>query len=229
MKCRYCNSEIADDSVYCEFCGKKLVGKHINFLIVLGVLLGIGIVGGITAFVLYQNNNFVGEAISPMTVEKTLSPEERAELIAQGYVDLGLPSGTLWKDRNECGFYDYDEAIQLFGDTLPTKEQFQELIDYCQWTWGGWGNTPAHYTVTGPNQSSVIFTIEGYQTPDGEIYGQTQCGIYWSSTKNEESENSYCLHAYREYNSDNSQKEKDDIFVTNEVYQTLRKSVHLAK
>ena len=31
-----------------------------------------------------------------------------------GYVDLGLPSGTLWKDKNENGFFTYDEAVSRF-------------------------------------------------------------------------------------------------------------------
>ncbi|HJJ45480.1 MAG TPA: hypothetical protein O0Y17_00165 [Methanocorpusculum sp.] len=44
-----------------------------------------------------------------------------------GYVDLGLPSGTLWKDKNESGgFYTYDEAMKAFGNNLPTMEQFEE-------------------------------------------------------------------------------------------------------
>ena len=58
-----------------------------------------------------------------------------------GYVDLGLPSGTKWKADNEANpndendFYTYDKALAAFGNQLPTKEQFQELIDNCLWSW----------------------------------------------------------------------------------------------
>ncbi|MCQ2271186.1 MAG: hypothetical protein MJZ72_00120 [Bacteroidales bacterium] len=44
------------------------------------------------------------------------------QIKAQEYVDLGLPSGTKWKDKNESGFYDYDAAVRSFGSKLPTKE-----------------------------------------------------------------------------------------------------------
>ena len=45
-----------------------------------------------------------------------------------GYTDLGLPSGTKWKNFNATGFYTYDEAVSKFGNRLPTKEQWEELL-----------------------------------------------------------------------------------------------------
>ena len=54
------------------------------------------------------------------------------------YVDLGLPSGTLWKSKNEKGmYYTYGEAVRQFGDQLPTREQFAELKAFCSWTQQG--------------------------------------------------------------------------------------------
>lgn len=58
-----------------------------------------------------------------------------------GYVDLGLSSGTLWADRNVGAvsiedngcYFTFDEA--LMKGNVPNKEQFQELIDECEWTW----------------------------------------------------------------------------------------------
>ena len=53
-------------------------------------------------------------------------------LNAQEYVDLGLPSGTLWKSKNENGFfYNHSSAVLDYGDNLPSKEQFKELADNC--------------------------------------------------------------------------------------------------
>ena len=96
------------------------------------------------------------------------------------YVDMGLPSGTLWKSENEsCGHITYNEAISLFYNNLPTKEQWEELIGCCTWTWTGNG-----YNVVGKNNNSIFFPACG-------IYGDAkkkkcikpgEFGMYWSST-----------------------------------------------
>lgn len=112
-------------------------------------------------------------------IERQEAAERRAaELKALGLVDLGLPSGTLWKDKNEeGGFYTYEQAINKFGDELPTKEQFEELKRKCQWTWTGNG-----YKVTGPNGNSISLPAAGYRYCDGGVYYVGSYGYYWSST-----------------------------------------------
>lgn len=97
------------------------------------------------------------------TTQSTISNSE--------YVDLGLPSGTLWKTKNEKGvYYAYDEAITLFGNQLPSKDHFLELRACCEWTWNGNG-----YLITGANGNSIILhtTIN-----DGNKLG----AYYWTST-----------------------------------------------
>ena len=94
-----------------------------------------------------------------------------------GYTDLGLPSGTIWKNFNATGFYTYDEAVSQFGNRLPTKEQWEELKDECQWSWNGSG-----YKVTGPNGNSIVLPASGCRYCDGSVYGVGICGCYWSST-----------------------------------------------
>ena len=93
------------------------------------------------------------------------------------WVDLGLPSGTLWKDSNEDGYYAYDEAVRKFGSRLPTKAQFEELKDKCTWTWMGNG-----YKVTGPNGNSITLPAAGYRSCYGDVYCVGTYGTYWSST-----------------------------------------------
>lgn len=102
-----------------------------------------------------------------------------AELKAQGLlVDLGLPSGTLWRDKNEeGGFYSYDEAVSQFGNRLPTKEQWGELRAECQWSWTGSG-----YKVTGPNGNSITLPAAGYRDCHGNVGGVGSSSCYWSST-----------------------------------------------
>lgn len=104
--------------------------------------------------------------------------------VAQGYTDLGLPSGTIWKDFNATGFYTYDEAISQFGNRLPTKAQWEELKAECQWSWTGSG-----YKVTGPNGNSISLPAAGARLCDGSVGSS---GDYWSSTP-EGSENAWRL------------------------------------
>ena len=107
---------------------------------------------------------------------------------AQEYVDLGLPSGTLWKDKNEDGgFYRYDEAISKYGSALPTKEQFEELKYSCQWIWTGNG-----YKVIGPSGKSIFLPAEGYRKLNGEVIEVGEGGNYWSSTPYGSREALYC-------------------------------------
>ena len=94
------------------------------------------------------------------------------------YVDLGLPSGTLWKSKNEKGmYYTYDEAVSQFGDKLPTREQFAELQACCTWTWNGKG-----YVVEGENGNSIVLQAAGDRSCDGDVYCVGKQGFYWSST-----------------------------------------------
>lgn len=94
------------------------------------------------------------------------------------WVDLGLPSGTLWKNRNEdAGYYTYEQAVNKFGNSLPTKEQWEELQNKCRWTWTGSG-----YKVVGPNGQSIYLSAEGIRNCNGDVYDVVSRGYYWSST-----------------------------------------------
>jgi hypothetical protein len=94
-----------------------------------------------------------------------------------GYVDLGLPSGTLWKSTNEPGFYTYDDALKSFGDSLPTKAQLDELKYYCEWIWEGRG-----FKVVGPNGDFIFLPAAGYRNCSGGVDYEGSYGLYWSST-----------------------------------------------
>lgn len=82
--------------------------------------------------------------------------------VPEGYVDLGLPSGTFWKSRNEAGFYNYSEAMRQFGQRVPSSKQWEELEEYCKWIWYGSG-----YTVVGPNGNSIKLPAVGDHYCDG--------------------------------------------------------------
>ena len=117
----------------------------------------------------------------------------RQELLSQGLVDLGLPSGTLWKNANEGGDnarYTYDDAVRKFGNKLPTKQQLEELENKCTWTWTGSG-----YKVIGPNGNSILLPAAGCRYCDGDVDDVGTYGYFWSYTPND-SGNALCLYFY---------------------------------
>ena len=83
------------------------------------------------------------------------------------YVDLGLPSGTLWaseyvKEKGKVLYLPYCEAKRY---QLPTKEQWEELVKVCRFlyeteTWGDIEELKKA-TCIGPNGKSIIFGGEG--------------------------------------------------------------------
>lgn len=125
---------------------------------------------------------WVGQSVRLVMTEKELN--RLAKLKAQGWIDLGLPSGTLWKDENEWnnaddhGFYTYDDAVRAFGNSMPTKEQWEELKNNCRWTWTGRG-----YKVVGPNGNSTVLPAAGGRYCDcgGRVFYVGTYGSYWSS------------------------------------------------
>lgn len=99
---------------------------------------------------------------------------------ARTYVDLGLPSHTRWATTNENGLYTYDQAMNNFGQNIPSKVQWEELMDYCNWKWTGRG-----YKIIGPNNNSIFLPAEGRRKCDGTLYNDYTKGYYWTSTLEE--------------------------------------------
>lgn len=65
--------------------------------------------------------------------------------------------------------------------SIPTKEDWQELIDNCRWT-----RYDNHFMVRGPNGSVIILPSTGYK--DGlNTYDAGVEGCYWSSSLDEQS------------------------------------------
>ena len=105
-------------------------------------------------------------------------PEQLKTIIMDdSYVDLGLPSGTKWKAKNEEGLLDFDSAIKKYKRDMPTVKQWEELKKQCQWKWHENG-----YIVTGPNGVSIFLPAEGYRNFSGQTGKVGTFGNYWSRT-----------------------------------------------
>lgn len=105
----------------------------------------------------------------------------------QEFVDLGLPSGTLWAKHNvqigDKKHFTHDEAIKIAKDMhlpLPTKDDFRELMYECKWKWTTLFGKIKGYKITGPNGKSIFLSSAGYY--DGtSLYDAGSDGIYWST------------------------------------------------
>lgn len=132
--------------------------------------------------------NTIAQALVKKLDNGALSTNPPAKPTAEGYTDLGLPSGTKWKNFNATGFYTYDEAVSQFGSRLPSKEQWEELKAECQWTWTGSG-----FKVMGPNGQSISLPAAGDRSCSGFGYpgfvgNVGTYGYYWSSTPSDSDE-----------------------------------------
>lgn len=81
------------------------------------------------------------------------------------FVDLGLPSGTLWSadfeiEGEDVKFLAYNDAEQY---DIPTKEQFNELLESCKWEFQYISSSARKYTCIGPNGNYIVFSSRGYK------------------------------------------------------------------
>ncbi len=137
------------------------------------------------------------------TYEKTIKIEQEGGWIMNGhqYVDLGLPSGTLWATCNlganspsdkgnlyawgdsipktEFYFWDYDynnsydAAIFEWGTRwkTPTFNQMKELVNSCEWVASYSGDMIVGYYAYGPNGKSIFFPM-GCDSDPNTVYSR---------------------------------------------------------
>lgn len=123
---------------------------------------------------------------SPIPKEVYGSPDP-IEGTGAGWVDLGLPSGTLWAETNVKNpldnnpYWTWDDIMSsAYKNHVPTKEQLLELKDghYCKWSWD---NERAGYEVVSKKNGNSIFLPAGGWL-ESAVAGERSYGFYWSST-----------------------------------------------
>lgn len=97
------------------------------------------------------------------------------------FVDLGLPSGTLWakdyeKKSDEVLYLPHSEANCL---NIPTKEQWEELEEICQFELvHDKDNDLISAECIGPNGNVIIFEITGMITSK-MVTGSKKYAVYF--------------------------------------------------
>ncbi len=90
--------------------------------------------------------------------------------IPQGFVDLGLPSGTLWQKKSAPGEILYSTALETCHNNnaeIPSIDDWAELLNECTWNVVNNG-----YEVVGPNGNKLLLRYtDNYRR-----------GKYWTST-----------------------------------------------
>ena len=105
------------------------------------------------------------------------------------YIDLGLPSGTLWADRNvgaenpqDCGDYFNFEDAQKCG-SLPARWQMCELVDECEREVITMESGVKGMKLIGKNGNSIFMPFTGYMFDfDGSPRNVGYGGFWWSCT-----------------------------------------------
>lgn len=102
--------------------------------------------------------------------------KQKKEYTQENCLTYGKELGDISGDQS------FDVAKAQWGDTwrMPTKDEFQELKDYCTWKWEKYRNYEGYY-VTGPNGNSIFLPAAGFRSGPSTInYGNF--GGYWSSS-----------------------------------------------
>ena len=116
------------------------------------------------------------------------------QIDGHNYVDLGLSSGKYWSTVNyganlpeEGGEYvDFprsDIVSYHWGSNwrIPTKDEYQELINECEWSWTSMNGVNG-YIIKGKNGNTVFLPAAGLRTDAFGISNKSSLH-YWTMTK----------------------------------------------
>lgn len=86
------------------------------------------------------------------------------------------------------GNLQYDAARANWGSPwrLPTKNEFQELLEKCEWQWTTQGGHSGYYVTSKINNNSLFFPAAGSYIDESLCLDRAE-GVYWSSTPSDDS------------------------------------------
>jgi hypothetical protein len=95
------------------------------------------------------------------------------------WVDLGLPSGTLWAKKDYASHVGFSSTFYGYRKHMPSKKDAEELHDMCRREWNPETKT---MTLIGPNGNSICFNIKEKHSS------------YWLNQYEEWNELGQCFH-----------------------------------
>lgn len=117
------------------------------------------------------------------------------------FIDLGLPSGTLWakdfeQEEGKFIYLPYGEACKL---NIPTIDEWEELREKCRWDVESYLADEVHCEIrcvkcVGPNGNFLIFNCTGKKEID-----KVSCVdevFFWIVDKEEEEDYKDAIHIY---------------------------------
>ncbi len=98
---------------------------------------------------------------------------------------------TKYNSRKDRGETDYKTILDKHDDAayiilgykwhIPTKEELEELVSKCKWTWTTLNNVNG-YKIIGPNGNSIFLPVTGGYWHGGKFFKPGLIGTYWSSS-----------------------------------------------
>ena len=135
------------------------------------------------------------------------SPEDYGDYFAWGEtspkaeytIENSITYGEQMSDISGNAQYDAATANWRGSWRMPTKDEMQELLDYCEFEWTQ-NNGVDLYKITGPNTNSIFLPAVGYRFGTSS-FGSCIIGCYWTSTSIGYDSDAYHLYLDRNYES----------------------------
>lgn len=110
------------------------------------------------------------------------------------FVDLDLPSGTLWskeyeKDNGKCLYLPYLSASKF---NLPTEEQWNELLTCCKWNYTYITSSLRKFDCIGPNGNFITFYSSGF-TKTGATFELPAKMYFWLNSQCDDENNNNAI------------------------------------
>ena len=126
------------------------------------------------------------------------SPEEYGDYFAWGETSTknsfteGKRKASAKSDISGNPLYDAARANWDGAWRMPTKAEYQELIDNCTWTWTTYAGKEGFVVTSKKNGNSIFLPAAGFKN-DTALIGAGERSVYWSSTHHE----SYASYVYK--------------------------------
>lgn len=135
------------------------------------------------------SNDYDDDVSNFVAVDSIAHRDSTTEAYNAGkWVDLGL--SVKWAACNvgatypgeQGNYYTYYFSDELEeGTRIPTKEDFQELSEKCEWIWTNYNGYPG-YKVSGSNGNSIFLPAAGVENVEDKTKSYfTEIGCYWVS------------------------------------------------